>query len=89
MISERAKEAFLHLSLHAKIHEKIDSIPWYQDEIHRIDKAKIRAYQNDDEYWQLDAIKKEISMPKYKNWLKYKEWLPLNAEKVYKEFTGK
>ena len=60
MISERAKEAFLHLSLHAKIHEKIDSIPWYQDEIHRIDKAKIRAYQNDDEYWQLDAIKKEL-----------------------------
>lgn len=37
----------------------------------------------------LDAIKKEISLPKYKNWLKYKEWLPLNAEKVYKEFTGK
>jgi len=37
----------------------------------------------------IDEIKKEISLPKYKYWLKYNEWLPLNAEKVYKEFTGK
>lgn len=37
----------------------------------------------------LDAIKKEISLPKYKNWLKYKEWLPLNAEKIYRELTEK
>ena len=37
----------------------------------------------------IDAIKKEVSLPKYKNWLKYKEWLPLNAEKVYRELTEK
>ena len=37
----------------------------------------------------LDEMKKEINLPKYKNWLKYKEWLPVNAEKVYKEITGK
>lgn len=37
----------------------------------------------------LDEMKNEISLSKYKDWLKYKEWLPLNAEKVYKEFTGK
>ncbi|MBI3399511.1 MAG: MBL fold metallo-hydrolase [Deltaproteobacteria bacterium] len=37
----------------------------------------------------IDEIKKEITLPKYKNWLKYKEWLPLNAERVYKEITGK
>src|SRR3989338_8040497 len=33
----------------------------------------------------IDEIKKEIKLPKYKNWLKYKEWLPLNAESVYRE----
>lgn len=37
----------------------------------------------------LDEMKKEINLPKYTNWLKYKEWLPVNAEKVYKEFTEK
>ncbi|MDP2682051.1 MAG: MBL fold metallo-hydrolase [Deltaproteobacteria bacterium] len=37
----------------------------------------------------LDEMKKAINLPKYENWIKYKEWLPLNAEKVYKEFTGK
>ena len=60
MISERAKEAFLHLCMHAKIHEKLDSIPWYQEEIDRIDKAKIRAYDNNDEYTQLEATKREL-----------------------------
>ena len=33
----------------------------------------------------VDEIKKEINLPKYKNWSKYNEWLPLNAEKVYRE----
>jgi glyoxylase-like metal-dependent hydrolase (beta-lactamase superfamily II) len=37
----------------------------------------------------LDEMKKEIDLPKYKNWLKYKEWLPANVDKVYKEITGK
>jgi len=33
----------------------------------------------------LDEMKKEISLSKYKNYIKYKEWLPINAERVYKE----
>ena len=33
----------------------------------------------------LDEMKKEISLPKYKNHIKYKEWLQINAERVYKE----
>lgn len=37
----------------------------------------------------LDEIKRKINLPKYKNWFKYKEWLPLSAEKVYKEITRK
>ncbi|MBI4378616.1 MAG: MBL fold metallo-hydrolase [Nitrospinae bacterium] len=36
-----------------------------------------------------DEIKKDISLPKYKNWFKYNDWLPLNAEKAYKELTGR
>ena len=37
----------------------------------------------------IDEIKKEISLPKYKYWLKYNEWLPLNVEKIYRELTEK
>lgn len=37
----------------------------------------------------VDEVKKEISLPQYRNWSKYQEWLPLNAEKVYREITGK
>lgn len=35
----------------------------------------------------IDEMKKEIALPKYKNWLRYKEWLPLNAEKTYRELS--
>lgn len=35
----------------------------------------------------IDEMKKEIALPKYKNWLRYKEWLPLNAEKAYRELS--
>ncbi len=35
----------------------------------------------------VEEMKKEISLPNYKTWSRYKEWLPLNAEKVYKELT--
>jgi cyclase len=37
----------------------------------------------------IDETKKEVSLPKYKTWLKYKEWLPLNVEKIYRELTEK
>lgn len=36
----------------------------------------------------LEEIKKEISLPKYSNHIKYTEWLPLNAEKAYTELTA-
>jgi glyoxylase-like metal-dependent hydrolase (beta-lactamase superfamily II) len=31
----------------------------------------------------LDEIKQKVSLPKYESWGRYKEWLPLNAERVY------
>lgn len=37
----------------------------------------------------LEEVKKGISLPKYKGYLKYNEWLPANAEKVYTEFINK
>ena len=35
-----------------------------------------------------EEIKKEISLPAYEGYLMYREWLPLNAEKVYMELSG-
>jgi glyoxylase-like metal-dependent hydrolase (beta-lactamase superfamily II) len=34
----------------------------------------------------LDEIKQKISLPKYESWGRYKEWLPLNAERIYWHF---
>jgi glyoxylase-like metal-dependent hydrolase (beta-lactamase superfamily II) len=31
----------------------------------------------------LDDIKQKVSLPKYESWTRYKEWLPLNAERLY------
>ncbi|MBI3607523.1 MAG: MBL fold metallo-hydrolase [Nitrospirae bacterium] len=36
----------------------------------------------------IEAAKKEIQLPKYESWLKYKEWLPANVERVYRELTA-
>jgi glyoxylase-like metal-dependent hydrolase (beta-lactamase superfamily II) len=36
----------------------------------------------------IDAAKKEVQLPKYESWLKYKEWLPANVEKVYQELVA-
>lgn len=33
----------------------------------------------------LEEVKREIRLPAFKGWLKYREWLGLNAEKVYLE----
>lgn len=33
----------------------------------------------------LEEIKSTVQLPAYQEWLKYREWLPLNAEKVYRE----
>ena len=35
----------------------------------------------------LDQAKQNITLPKYKDWGRYKEWLPLNIEGVYKRVT--
>ncbi len=35
----------------------------------------------------LDEIRSGISLPGYASWDKYREWLPANAEKVYKELS--
>ena len=44
--------------------------------------AEVKRYIEEGK--TIDEIKKEITVPKYRNWSKYNEWLPLNAEKVYK-----
>lgn len=36
----------------------------------------------------LKEIKARIGLPEYRSWDKYDEWLPANAEKVYKEISG-
>lgn len=39
-----------------------------------------------DERLSLDEVKQKISLPKYESWGQYKEWLPLNAERLYWHF---
>lgn len=34
------------------------------------------------------AAKKEVQLPKYESWLKYKEWLPANVGKVYQDLVA-
>ncbi len=36
----------------------------------------------------IEAAKKDVQLPKYETWLKYKEWLPLNVERVYQELVA-
>lgn len=36
----------------------------------------------------IEAAKKEVQLPKYREWLKYQEWLPANVEKVYQELVA-
>jgi len=36
----------------------------------------------------LEEIRSGISLPGYASWDRYREWLPANAEKVYKELSG-
>jgi len=39
-----------------------------------------------DQGLSLDEIKQKVSLPKYQSWTRYKEWLPLNAERFYWHF---
>jgi glyoxylase-like metal-dependent hydrolase (beta-lactamase superfamily II) len=36
----------------------------------------------------IEAAKKEVQLPKYETWLNYKEWLPSNVERVYRELVA-
>lgn len=36
----------------------------------------------------IEAAKKEVQLPKYESWLKYKEWLPSNVERIYQELVA-
>lgn len=36
----------------------------------------------------IEAAQKELTLPKYEKWLKYKEWLPLNIATVYRELVA-
>lgn len=36
----------------------------------------------------IEAAKNEVLLPKYESWLKYKEWLPGNVERVYQELVA-
>jgi glyoxylase-like metal-dependent hydrolase (beta-lactamase superfamily II) len=36
----------------------------------------------------IESAKKEVQLPKYERWLKYKEWLPANVEKVYQDLVA-
>lgn len=49
--------------------------------------AEVKGYMEKGK--GVDEMKKEVSLPKYKNWSRYNEWLPFNAEKVYKELENK
>lgn len=39
-----------------------------------------------DERLSLEEVKQKISLPKYESWGRYKEWLPLNAERLFWHF---
>ncbi|MBI5237814.1 MAG: MBL fold metallo-hydrolase [Deltaproteobacteria bacterium] len=62
----------------------------------RSDAEEYRAYLTDlrkevkklvDTGNSLDDVRKAVKLPKYGSYGKYKEWLRLNVEKVYKEMT--
>lgn len=54
-------QAFALLSLHAKMHSQLDQLDMRRRSIvARIEKAEIQAYDNDAEYQQLEAMKKEL-----------------------------
>lgn len=54
-------QAFAVLSLHAKMHGQLDSLSLRrQQAIERLEAAEIMAFDNDAEFRQLEAMKKEL-----------------------------
>lgn len=61
MARELAKQAFLALALHAKMHKQLDKLEEHrQATIQRIEEREILAYDNDREFQQLEELKKEL-----------------------------
>jgi hypothetical protein len=56
-----AQQAFLYLAFHAKMHKRLDGLMQHrQDTIQRLERAEIKAYDNEAEYQKLEAMKKEL-----------------------------
>jgi hypothetical protein len=51
---------FLTLSLHAKMHKQLDQLNLQQQLVERIEKAEIKAFDNETEYNRLEQMKKEL-----------------------------
>jgi hypothetical protein len=56
----KAVTAFAKLSLHAKLHQQLDSMQTrINEDVARIEAAEIRAYDNDAAYNELEKLKRE------------------------------
>ncbi len=52
---------FVKLSMYAKMHKKLDAVVVKKQKmIQRIEQDEIRAYEDDDKYSRLEALKKEV-----------------------------
>jgi len=76
-------EADIYVPGHGKVADKQklkEFIGYFDDLIEEVKKMK-------KEGLDIETIVKTIKLPKYKNWLKYKEWLGINAKKTFEEFN--
>jgi hypothetical protein len=55
------QQAFLYLSLHAKMHKQLDALEERkQGALQRIERAEIRAYDDEADFRKLEDLKKEL-----------------------------
>ena len=55
------QQAFLELSMHAKIHQKLERLDdTYRDLLQRIEEKEINAYDNDVVFGKLEELKAEL-----------------------------
>jgi hypothetical protein len=53
--------AFLHLSMQAKLHRKLDAVASEQERlVERIERDEIRAYNDDIQYSKLEDLKSRV-----------------------------
>lgn len=74
-------EADTYVPGHGKVADKkgLKKFGKYFDDL--ADEAAKMKKQGKD----IETVMKTISLPRYKNWLKYNDWLGLNAKKVFEE----